>query len=37
MDLYLSNCYKAAEAAAAKATASSLTADRKHCDTVSGG
>ncbi|XP_034504749.1 fibrous sheath-interacting protein 2 isoform X2 [Ailuropoda melanoleuca] len=35
MDLYLSNCYKAAEAAAAKATASSLTADREHCDTGS--
>ncbi|XP_047570918.1 fibrous sheath-interacting protein 2-like isoform X6 [Lutra lutra] len=37
MDLYLSNCYKAAEAAATKAAASSLTRDREHCDTASGG
>lgn len=37
MDLYLSNCYKAAEAAATKAAASRLTADREQCDTVSGG
>lgn len=36
MDLYLNNCYKAAEAAATKAAASSLTADREHGDTVSG-
>ncbi|XP_059012825.1 fibrous sheath-interacting protein 2-like [Mustela lutreola] len=37
MDLYLSNCYKAAEAAATKAAASSLTRTREHCDTASGG
>lgn len=37
MDLYLSNCYKAAEAAATKAAASSLTRAREHCDTASGG
>ncbi|XP_034861581.1 fibrous sheath-interacting protein 2-like [Mirounga leonina] len=35
MDLYLNNCYKAAEAAATKAAASSLTADREHGDTGS--
>ncbi|XP_072673892.1 fibrous sheath-interacting protein 2-like [Canis lupus baileyi] len=35
MDLYLSNCYKAAEAAATKAAASRLTADREQCDTGS--
>ncbi|XP_072599617.1 fibrous sheath-interacting protein 2-like [Vulpes vulpes] len=35
MDLYLSNCYKAAEAAASKAAASRLTADREQCDTGS--
>ncbi|TKC40378.1 hypothetical protein EI555_004816 [Monodon monoceros] len=37
MDLYLSNCYNTAQAAAAKAAASSLTADREQCDSVSGG
>lgn len=37
MDLYLSNCYKAAQAAATKAAASSLTVKREKCDTVSGG
>lgn len=36
MDLYLGNCYKIAQAAA-KAAASSLTADREQCDSVSGG
>ncbi|XP_030885958.1 fibrous sheath-interacting protein 2-like [Leptonychotes weddellii] len=35
MDLYLNNCYKAAEAAATKAAASSPTADREHGDTGS--
>ncbi|XP_057573554.1 fibrous sheath-interacting protein 2-like [Hippopotamus amphibius kiboko] len=32
MDLYLSNCYKIVQAAAAKAAASGLTADREQCD-----
>ncbi|KAJ8797447.1 hypothetical protein J1605_001754 [Eschrichtius robustus] len=36
MDLYLSNCYNTAQAAAAKAAASSLTADREQCNSVSG-
>nr|XP_058906958.1 fibrous sheath-interacting protein 2-like [Kogia breviceps] len=35
MDLYLSNCYNIAQAAAAKAAASSLTADRLQCDSSS--
>nr|XP_044619157.1 fibrous sheath-interacting protein 2-like [Equus asinus] len=35
MDLYLSNCYKAAQAAATKAAASSLTVKREKCDTSS--
>ncbi|XP_028338234.1 fibrous sheath-interacting protein 2-like [Physeter macrocephalus] len=35
MDLYLSNCYNIAQAAAAKAAASSLTADREQCDSSS--
>ncbi|XP_046529718.1 fibrous sheath-interacting protein 2-like [Equus quagga] len=34
MDLYLSNCYKAAQAAATKAAASSLTVKREKCDTL---
>ena len=37
MDRYLNNCYKAAQAAASKAAASSLTANRELCDSVSGG
>ncbi|KAB0340864.1 hypothetical protein FD755_024662 [Muntiacus reevesi] len=35
MDLYLNNSYKAAQAAASKAAASSLTAERKRCDSDS--
>ena len=37
MDRYLNNCYKAAQAAAFKAAASSLTANRELCDSASGG
>ena len=37
MDGYLNNCYKAAQAAACKAAASSLTANRGQCDSVNGG
>jgi len=37
MDRYLNNCYKAAQAAASKAAARSLTANRKQCGSVSGG
>ena len=37
MDRYLNNCYKAAQAAACKAAASSLIANRGQCDSVSGG
>lgn len=36
MDLYLSNCIKAAEAAASKAASSSLKSDKDACSTVSG-
>ena len=37
MDRYLNNCYKAAQAAASKEAASSLTANRELCDSASGG
>ncbi|XP_037676834.1 fibrous sheath-interacting protein 2-like [Choloepus didactylus] len=37
MDLYLSSCYKTADAAATKAAASGLTASRDQCSPVSGG
>lgn len=37
MDLYLSNCLKAAEAAASKAASDNLTNNKDTCSTVSGG
>lgn len=37
MDLYLSNCLKAAEAAASKAASDSLKSDKETCRTVSAG
>lgn len=37
MDLYLSNCLKAAEAAASKAASGNLTNNKDTCSSVSGG
>lgn len=37
MDLYLSNCLKAAEAAASKAASGDLTNNKDTCSNVSGG
>lgn len=37
MNLYFSNCHKAAEASATKAAASSLTDDAEECGIFSGG